>query len=325
LRLLSLSLGIDLNVSSFKFFSYQFLSAHSASVYLTLAVTIERYVAICHPFKARTNFTWRQATYIVIGIFMGSFIYNLPKWWEFVAIGILDGNNVVVRYVPVTTSLRRNPIYEKYYCYSAYMVLIYSLPLLILILFNVLIYKAVSQNWYSFQHLINGEEEASFQKPRFNFLLIFSKVKRANVQRRMLSSSEQSENQIARMLVMVVLVFILCNAMTLVNIAAKIISGSPTITGVDSLRNFSVVLNSCINFVIYCAYGEKFREIFKQMWPLWIQKLCCKTYCNRQRYSQSSRSSKYMQEVGWVSSMKISRSGCNNRNSSPCLLFRFIG
>jgi hypothetical protein len=91
----------------------------------------------------------------------------------------------------------------------------------------------------------------------------------------MMSTSERSEAQLARMLIMVVLVFILCNAFSLVGIALKVITGSPTLFGVDSLRNFFINFNSSINFVIYCAYGKRFRDMFVEMLPDRLSRLCC--------------------------------------------------
>ena len=121
-------------------------TAHTASVYLTLAVTAERYVAVCHPFRARSDFTWKQAGYIVFGITIFAVAFNFSRFWEFNCGAVLDQNNTVLHYIPISTSLRRNPLYDKYFVFMGYFVFLYLLPLLTLIVFNSLIYNAVSWN-----------------------------------------------------------------------------------------------------------------------------------------------------------------------------------
>jgi len=117
-----------------------------SSIYLTLAVTIERYVAVCHPFHARSEFTWKQARYIVLGIVIFSAVYNIPRFWEYNVVAITDSDNNFIRYVILTAPIRRHPMYDKVYVFMGYFILLYLLPLLALIVFNVLIYRAVSFN-----------------------------------------------------------------------------------------------------------------------------------------------------------------------------------
>uniref|UniRef100_A0A182SM78 G-protein coupled receptors family 1 profile domain-containing protein n=1 Tax=Anopheles maculatus TaxID=74869 RepID=A0A182SM78_9DIPT len=56
--------------------------AQTASVYLTLTVTLERYVAVCHPLRARALCTYGRARLYVVGILIFSILYNLPRFWE---------------------------------------------------------------------------------------------------------------------------------------------------------------------------------------------------------------------------------------------------
>lgn len=54
--------------------------AQFVTVYLTLTVTLERYIAVCHPLKARSFCTYGRAQVAVVVIVIFAFIYNLPKW-----------------------------------------------------------------------------------------------------------------------------------------------------------------------------------------------------------------------------------------------------
>jgi len=54
--------------------------AQIVTVYLTLTVTLERYIAVCHPLKVRSFCTYGRAQVAVLVIVIFAFIYNLPKW-----------------------------------------------------------------------------------------------------------------------------------------------------------------------------------------------------------------------------------------------------
>lgn len=51
-------------------------------VYLTLTVTVERYIAVCHPLRARAWCTCKRGRMAVIIIGIGSLLYNLPRFFE---------------------------------------------------------------------------------------------------------------------------------------------------------------------------------------------------------------------------------------------------
>ena len=56
--------------------------AQTGSVGCTICVTIERYVAVCQPLKARFLCTYGRAKIYVICISIFSILYNIPRFWE---------------------------------------------------------------------------------------------------------------------------------------------------------------------------------------------------------------------------------------------------
>lgn len=75
------------------------------------------------------------------------------------------------------------------------------------------------------------------------------------------------------MLFIVVAVFIACNLMVGVGVIYKLVTWDKPLTPSPiggAVGIFLLVLNSSLNFIIYCIYGERFREVFvdltAQLW-----------------------------------------------------------
>ena len=89
-------------------------------------------------------------------------------------------------------------------------------------------------------------------------------MRRANRERAQLTRSQRKEISLATMLMVVVFVFFVCNALALVvNVLEKF---SVEIIVLNNLSNALVTLNSSVNFIIYCIFGEKFKRIFYQVY-----------------------------------------------------------
>ena len=124
-----------------------FFAAQTASVYLTLAVTLERYVAVCHPLRARSLCTWRRARLCVVAVLLFAITYNLPRWWE---VRTDQGFSVfynMTMFENYMSPMRANPLYIKIYINWAYLVVMYMVPFTGLVAFNLAIYRQVSPNF----------------------------------------------------------------------------------------------------------------------------------------------------------------------------------
>jgi hypothetical protein len=208
----------------------------TGSVYLTMAVTLERFVAVCLPFRSRSLCTYGRARYGVIIVALMSVIYNLPRFWEVkwhttYPYGL---NFTEYQYTEVIqTDLRTHPIYLSVYYTWAYLIFMFFIPFSCLAIFN---------------------------------LLIFRQVKIANSERSRMSRQEQKEIGLATMLMVVVIVFFLCNVLALVvNILELLFQ--KIFSKMININNLLVTLNSSSNFIIYCIFNDKFKRIF------------CKLFC----------------------------------------------
>ena len=91
-------------------------------------------------------------------------------------------------------------------------------------------------------------------------LLIYREVKRANKERARLTRLQQKEIGLATILMVVVLVFFVCNVCALVSNILEVMDIN--CTRLNNVSNLLVTLNSSVNFIIYCIFGDKFKRIF---------------------------------------------------------------
>lgn len=133
----------------------------TGSIYLTVAITIERYFTVCHPYFMFSK-SWPSIIYI-LPIVLFSIIYNLPKFLELEVTKIIPrtGNSttnetliediynesleVVAKTKIEPTALRLNPVYIKIYLIYMNFIIHGIIPFITLILMNINIYRKVRQ------------------------------------------------------------------------------------------------------------------------------------------------------------------------------------
>lgn len=202
--------------------------SQTASIYMTFTVTLERYVAVCHPLKARALCTYGRAKIYVIISILFAILYNLPRFWEVVPIETKIPNSTVVLHCVRPSPLRQNQTYITVYILWCYFIVNYVIPFLTLAILNCLIYR---------------------------------QVKRANRERQRLSRSEKREIGLATMLLCVVVVFFVFNFLALVlNVSEAFYNFIDH--SLAKISNLLVTINSSCNFLIYVIFGEKFKRIF---------------------------------------------------------------
>ena len=109
-------------------------TAYMASMYLTVLLTLVRYLAVCW----KKHFSIKETKILMASVFLFVIIYNLPNWmvykWETNQNGATELKS---------TELACDPTFLKVYYTGGNGLFLFILPTLILIASNILMYKEV--------------------------------------------------------------------------------------------------------------------------------------------------------------------------------------
>ncbi len=206
------------------------LIAQTATIWLTVSFTVERFIAVSYPLKAARMCTLKRAKIVILGVSIGATLYNIPRWFEYRP-DLSSPTKVDIGPGP----LQSKTIYTQVYFSWLYVPIMCIIPLATLSVLNTCLVLA---------------------------------VRRSQKHRKEMNVRQSRENNVTIMLAAVVIVFIVCQVPALVyNLAFAIdkhyverVSFGYQVLSI--IRNLLVTFNSSINFLLYCALGQKFRRIF---------------------------------------------------------------
>ena len=200
----------------------------TCSIYTTVACTIDRYIAVCHPLRVSRWCTIPRVQKTLVLIIVGSCLFNIPKLFESQTIG--NGEYFNFNATDFGSGLQ----YRYVYKIAMYVIVLKVIP------FGILI-------------VLNG-------------LLIY-RVRQSNIRYLENSIRTRRENNLTKMLIIVVMVFLICMAPAIVDnyyavTVSKTYQSRAFYTKINCYSTLLVITNSALNFYLYCLFGNKFRRAF---------------------------------------------------------------
>lgn len=206
--------------------NYIVMTLQMINVWVTVAVTVERYIAICLPFRSVKFLKKRNAFIIIASVVVISILYNMPRC---LAYDIKSEPCVLANatcYSITSSEFGKTTFFTDIYSIWLYLFIIYIFPFVILSVLNT---------------------------------LLIIELMRMRKRRVVTNERESSETNMSVVLVLIVVVFIICQTPGL--ISQFQFFESLTLLRFMCISNTLFILNSSVNFLIYTAVGKKFRKV----------------------------------------------------------------
>lgn len=207
----------------------------TATIWLTVLIAASRFIAVCLPYRASTYCNLPITKRGVIAVLVFSVLYNLPRFFETELVTSTRRN--VTRHVPNRTRMGSSVLYNLIYFDILYYIFTFVLPLILLFGFNT------------------------------RLTIAYRAVRKKRSAMRMHSRKDNQEQNITLVMIIVILVFMVCNA------PARIVQilfqyspqRCPTVSFfLIELSTVLEVLSSSANFLIYVAFRKQFRHALHQ-------------------------------------------------------------
>uniref|UniRef100_A0A0N4ZYB4 G_PROTEIN_RECEP_F1_2 domain-containing protein n=1 Tax=Parastrongyloides trichosuri TaxID=131310 RepID=A0A0N4ZYB4_PARTI len=224
-----------------------------ATVWVILALTVDRYLALCKPLKHRYIGKRSRVKRIMILVSILSFLYNIPRFFEIVTkqLCTIKNNEKSCKYYVDRTAFAHNSLYHISYKIISQLLFVSLVPCFILFVLTMKISIAI-------RHAILRRKKLCPDMAEMNKTYKMSKP----------LSKEHKANI---MLVLVIVKFLIATILpTTCDIIEKIVGAnvfqeSYFATIVVDISNFLIVLNCSTNFWVFLFYGQRFRKYCKKV------------------------------------------------------------
>ena len=214
--------------------------SQTLTIWLTVLLAINRYIAICRPFDVHKFCTIRKAQLQVLVCVGLTIIINFPRFFQYNIVTVTENNTT---YVTVNDShtIGESTLFGKIYTNALFTIIVLVLPLLLLLIVNS---KLISE----LQNMRKRISRASGYNPDKNI---------------------DGEKNITMVMVIIIVVLLVCHTPDRVAQLLRITVSAanreyPKFTFFfTNISNFLIVLNSSTNFFIYYFLRRRFRQIFK--------------------------------------------------------------
>lgn len=271
------------------------------SLWISTAVTMDRWILICYPIYGKSFCTLKRARVMTYLLFVIAFIYSVPLFFEYEIVEMPnvyqmisapsndeDNHQTSMLVTKGYSDLAKRRLYRWAYMFFNAL-FVYSLPTLMIVFFNLQLIRAL--------HRLKSRTKRLRQKNQ-----VTGHPRRHRHQ--------QSKYSVTIMVIAMVLTLLLCRSPTIVlwvlwsfELTIKIFfdsSSSSTVRRFHSIANLIAIINAATNFLPFCVFGQLFRVECLTIY-------CCRKATSEQLAQQARR--KYEENHRPTSPTKLPREG----------------
>jgi len=234
-----------------------------SSTWLTVATAISRYIAICHPLRARQIIGRTFTVASLVAVALGSVLFNVPRFLRDEPrshVGKVTGGRLV--YFVFPGPMRHHPGVQRAYSWS-YFTLGIALPLFVLVFSNAKLVLALRSS-----KKLRADTSCARQP---------TSERRTSPDNDDHHGHDKSARRITLTLIVIIIFFVLLFVPAeLLNFFMEHAVGDVYNTGVfnmaQAVGNLLQAVNFAVNFVLYCAVNTHFRQTVYRL----MQAPCCR-------------------------------------------------
>ncbi|KAK6754459.1 hypothetical protein RB195_013453 [Necator americanus] len=261
------------------------------SVYLTILVSVHRFLGVCHPFLIRRVSNSSAVKGVIVSALAFAFLFNTSRWFELQAVPCYSKRHDSESLVVYPTDLMVNSVYTVVYRNAAYTMVMFFLPFAILTFVNLRIIGTL-KNSYKMRRMMTmhprkkkegkvADDGVTMSRESTSKTTSFLTTNSIAVANNNNSGNERKENGVTVMLVAITTEFLLFNLLAFANNILELTGAyghSQLETFLVEVSVLLVNINGASTIVIYLIFGSKYRALFVQL----LQKVGIKI-CTRKK------------------------------------------
>ena len=219
-------------------------TSQTCTIWLVMVIAIDRYIAVSRPLKATLWCTTKNAKRVVVIVFVAAVLFNAPRWPHYYYVGFISGKNksggtTFISHLVFDVNFWNEDLYSKIYHITLTFVFLFIIPLTIIIVLNVRLALAIKAAMRKRQQMTNSVRPGGA------------------------SQKVDSSTNVNLMLVIVISIFVICELPDFIAAIVGAMDAKSHLTGYGyfaAVKESLLVLNSAINFYIYCIFYKRFNK-----------------------------------------------------------------